>query len=160
MRLNDLLVAIATGGLAACSTPVIVSDVTAERTATGEIVVAFHADQDLEETGLSVLGYFSIPPNPGAERRPMSTCCAVLYPQPGSSGNRYPYICRIPAKADQAGDIYGRNPQGNLGFVAVVHIPYDFRGPGDTTLEFCVLGGGCGFRGLESNTVTLTLRGP
>jgi len=146
-------------GLAGCSTKVVISDVRAERADSGEVVVRFEADSDLENQGLSVAGYFQLQPDARDRSPDRATCCASLEAIPGRSPARFVYTCRIPAKAEREGDFPEMRPDGKRRS-AYVYVPYDLTAPGDHDFEFSVIGGGCGFRGMSSNQVRLTLRMP
>lgn len=145
--------------IAACQTNVVISEAKAERTAADEIVVRFRADQDLEETGLSVFGYFLMPPEAGVHLPGRWNAASSLQPQPGNGSTEFAYWCRIPAKAEKPGD-FRVNAADGKPCLGTVDLPYDLSTPSDLDFQFYVVGGGCGFRGLSSNVVTLRLPRP
>jgi len=141
--------------LAACQTSVVIRDVTLERSETGDLVVNFKADQDLDvnATGLLSTGHLAVRP----EKPHDWNGYASLHRLAGAASKDFAYRCRFPSKAQGKEDVERTSPEGAREHFFIKK-PYDLSGPGEIPIEFYLIGGGCGCRGLESNVVPLMFR--
>src|SRR6185436_4745719 len=99
--------ALAACSLAACQTRVVIRDVTLERSESGDLVVNFKADQDLDvnATGLLSTGHLAVRPEKSHDWNGYASLHRL-------AGDAFAYRCRFPSKAQGKEDVERTGPEG------------------------------------------------